>query len=86
MQFFPMKRKRRQTKKERNVQPGDSARRAEDGKAASSGMAGQPRHLPVIGVALIVICTIVIYGQTTRVPPIDYEDPFYLVHSLTFPL
>lgn len=39
------------------------------------------RFLIVIGIALIVLCTILIYGQTVSVPPIDYEDPFYLVHS-----
>ena len=39
------------------------------------------RYLTVIGIALIALCTVIIYGQTVRVPPIDYEDPFYLVHS-----
>src|SRR5271165_226781 len=39
------------------------------------------RLLPLIGLALIALCTVIIYGQTVRVPPIEYEDPFYLVHS-----
>lgn len=43
--------------------------------------AQQFRVLPLIGIALVVFCTVIIYGQTLRVSPIDYEDPFYLVHS-----
>jgi tetratricopeptide (TPR) repeat protein len=39
------------------------------------------RYLAVIGVALIALCTVTIYWQTIHVPPIDYEDPVYLVHS-----
>lgn len=39
------------------------------------------RILPLIGIALIALCSVIIYEQTLRVPPIDYEDPFYLVHS-----
>lgn len=41
----------------------------------------KPRYLTLIGIALIVLCTVVIYGQTFRLPTIDYEDSFYLVHS-----
>jgi tetratricopeptide (TPR) repeat protein len=39
------------------------------------------RYVAVIGVVLITLCTVIIYWQTVRVPPIDYEDPVYLVHS-----
>jgi hypothetical protein len=39
------------------------------------------RYLAVIGVALIAFCTVIVYWQTVRVPPIDYEDSVYLVHS-----
>lgn len=39
------------------------------------------RYLWIAGVLLIALCTAVIYGQTVRVPPIGYEDPFYLVNS-----
>jgi tetratricopeptide (TPR) repeat protein len=42
---------------------------------------GQFRLITTIGISLIVLCTLIIYWQTVRVPPIDYEDPFYLVHS-----
>jgi len=49
---------------------------------APSWPAERFRLLPLIGgIALIALCTVIIYGQTVRVPPIDYEDPFYLVHS-----
>src|ERR1700734_753011 len=39
------------------------------------------QYLTVIGVVLITLCTVIIYGQTVLVPPIDYEDSYYLVHS-----
>jgi tetratricopeptide (TPR) repeat protein len=48
---------------------------------AASWLGDWFRILPLIGIALIALCTVIIYGQTVRVPPIDYEDPFYLVHS-----
>ncbi len=51
----------------------------------TAGLPGWPgeqfRYLSVIGIALIALCIVLIYGQTIPVPPIDYEDPFYLVHS-----
>ncbi|MGC2246005.1 MAG: hypothetical protein WA609_05330, partial [Terriglobales bacterium] len=39
------------------------------------------RYLTITGIVLIAICTVIIYGQIVRLPPIDYEDPFYLVRS-----
>jgi tetratricopeptide (TPR) repeat protein len=33
------------------------------------------------GAILIALCTAAIYGQVLSVPPLDYEDSFYLVHS-----
>lgn len=39
------------------------------------------RHFSLVGVLLIAFCTLIIYRQTISVPTIDYEDPFYLVHS-----
>src|SRR6202035_5608431 len=39
------------------------------------------RRLAGVGVVLIALCTVIVYWQTVRVPPIDYEDPVYLVHS-----
>ncbi len=41
----------------------------------------QSCYLTVGGVALIAMCVVAIYWQTVRVPPLDYEDPVYLVHS-----
>lgn len=37
--------------------------------------------LQLIGILLIVLCISIIYWQTVIVPPIDYEDPFYLTNS-----
>jgi tetratricopeptide (TPR) repeat protein len=77
-----MKRKRgREIKKGPPVQLPNPTER--DKKIASlPGWPGeQSRTLTVVGVALIALCTVIIYGQTVPVPPIDYEDPFYLVHS-----
>ena len=39
------------------------------------------RVLMAWGVVLIALCTAMIYGQTVRVPPIDYDDHFYLTNS-----
>lgn len=39
------------------------------------------RYLWIAGIALVAVCTAIIYGQTVRVPPIGYEDPFYLLNS-----
>ena len=39
------------------------------------------RQLTMAGILLIALSMLVIYGQTISVPAIDYEDPFYLVHS-----
>src|ERR1700730_937866 len=39
------------------------------------------RQLTLVGVLLIAFSTLIVYRQTISVPTIDYEDPFYLVHS-----
>ena len=73
-----MNQKRRETRRER------SARLAESTKPPDQSMAnesGEQRYLTVIGVAIILFCTVIIYGQTIKVPAIDYEDTFYLVRS-----
>ncbi len=77
-----MKRKRRRELKEGRAARFDA--RAEHNKksAAAPGWPGeQVRHLTVVGTLFIALCTVIIYWQTIPVPPIDYEDPFYLVHS-----
>jgi len=59
----------------------ESAKHPEKGADTRSWPGDQFPYLPVIGIALIALCTMIIYGQTVQVPPIDYEDPFYLAHS-----
>jgi hypothetical protein len=44
-------------------------------------MGGRSRALTVTGGILVVLCTAAIYWETVSVPPLDYEDSFYLVHS-----
>jgi tetratricopeptide (TPR) repeat protein len=39
------------------------------------------RMLTALGVVLIALCTAMIYTQTVKVPPIDYDDHFYLTNS-----
>ena len=39
------------------------------------------RYLTAIGIGLVALCTMIIYGQTVQVPPIEYEDSYYLVHN-----
>ncbi len=41
----------------------------------------QSRYFTVIDIALMALGTVIICGQMVPVPPIDYEDPLYLVHS-----
>jgi len=71
-----MTHKRRESRKER------SARLSElrENEPKSNGSARQ-RYVTVIGVAIVLLCTLVIYAQTVNVPTIDYEDPFYLLRS-----
>jgi tetratricopeptide (TPR) repeat protein len=39
------------------------------------------RELIACGFALIALCTAIIYAQTVKVPPIVYDDHFYLTNS-----
>jgi hypothetical protein len=58
------------------------SQRHSEKSAEAQGWPGEHfRNLWLIGIALIALCTVIIYGQTVRVPPIDYEDSFYLAHS-----
>lgn len=73
-----MKRKRHETRRER------SARLAESTKVAEKNGDGRQAERPywtVIAVVMIVTGILAIYGQTIRVPAIDYEDAFYLIRS-----
>src|SRR5258708_447388 len=77
-----MKRKRRrELQKEGTARSTDSQKHSEKSAEARRWPGEEFRYLWLIGIALIALCTVIIYGQTVRVPPIDYEDPFYLVHS-----
>jgi hypothetical protein len=77
-----MKRKRR-----REFQQEEAARFAKFQKPSEKSdearywLDDQSRYVTVVGIASIAFWTVIIYGQTIRVPPIDYEDSFYLVHS-----
>lgn len=79
---FLMKRKRRQ-----GSLTGRAARitkpleHPENGADSPHWPCDQFRYLTLIGIALIVLCTVIIYWHTIQVPPIDYEDSFYLIHS-----
>jgi hypothetical protein len=51
------------------------------GPATRIWLEGYARAVGVAGIILIALCTTAIYWQTVSVPPLDYEDSFYLVHS-----
>lgn len=77
-----MKRKRRREfPKTEAVRVAEAQKLRERRTGAQAWPAEQFRYLWFVGIVLIAICTVTIYGQTLRVPPIGYEDPFYLVHS-----
>jgi hypothetical protein len=77
-----MKRKLdREFKKGRAVRRVEILDRHENSAGAQSWPGEHSRHLAVIGIALIVLCTVIIYRQTVQVPPLNYEDAFYPVHS-----
>ena len=77
-----MKKKRRR-QLERNRDARIAERLEEHGKsdAAPAWPGDRVRYLTVAAVAFIALSVAIIYGQTVRVPPLDYEDYFYLVHS-----
>jgi tetratricopeptide (TPR) repeat protein len=75
-----MKQKRRRnSRKERAIEL--TKKPAKKTADVSSWPGGGLRHATVIGIALIVFCTVFIYVQTVQVPPIDYEDSYYLLHN-----
>jgi tetratricopeptide (TPR) repeat protein len=78
-----MSRKRRQQSL-KAVPDRQVERRAEreEKKTVTHGWLGEHSQLiPIVGVLLIALCTVIIYGQTLRVAPLDYEDPYYLLHN-----
>ena len=76
--------KRKQRREPEKVRTGRPLERSQVPKKAVESRVwpgDESRYLTVVGIALLLLSTIIIYGQTIRVPPIDYEDSFYLVHS-----
>src|SRR5436309_3813304 len=39
------------------------------------------RYLVPVGVGLIVLLTLIIYGTTLPLAPIEFDDPFYLIRN-----
>jgi tetratricopeptide (TPR) repeat protein len=75
-----MKQKRRRnSRKERAIEL--TKKPAEKTADVSSWPGGGLRYATVIGIALVVFCTVFIYVQTVQVPPLDYEDSYYLLHN-----
>jgi tetratricopeptide (TPR) repeat protein len=78
-----MKRKRHRVKKEKEAvaRSAELPNRSLKIATAPNWPGGKSRYHWLIGIALVALSTAIIYGQTVRVPAIEYEDPFYLVHS-----
>jgi hypothetical protein len=73
--------RRREFVKDRSVRFAELSKKQQKDASLHGWPGGQSRYLTVIGVGLIALCVGAIYWQTLRVPPLDYEDPVYLVHS-----
>lgn len=76
-----MKRRPHEFRKKGTVRLTETERQPEKGAGTRGWPGEQFRYPTVVGIALVALCTIIIYGQTIQVPPLDYEDAFYLVHS-----
>jgi tetratricopeptide (TPR) repeat protein len=75
------RKQRREFVKSRSVRVVGLSKDRENGPSQLLWPGEQSHYLAIIGVALIALCIVTIYWQTVRVPPLDYEDPVYLVHS-----
>jgi tetratricopeptide (TPR) repeat protein len=78
-----MKRKHRRAARVAKLsKPADNNTEAQKStEAAPSWPCERTRYLWIAGIALVAVCIAMVYGQTVRVPPIGYEDPFYLLNS-----
>jgi tetratricopeptide (TPR) repeat protein len=77
-----MKRKRRIELAKKEAARFAELRKHPDKSVDAPGWPGERfRYLWLAGIILVALGTAIIYGQTIRVSTIDYEDPFYLVHS-----
>src|SRR5579862_8755922 len=82
IRFLVMKKRRRRDQQKRSLTQIDTvAGPRKTGTVVTTPPREDSRPLNSIGILVIAICTIIIYWQTIPVPPLDYEDPFYLVHS-----
>ena len=75
------RKRRREFEKSRSVRLADLPKDHEKSTRLLGWLGEQSHYVPFCGVAFIILCVVAIYGQTVRVPPINYEDPVYLVHS-----
>lgn len=73
--------RRRRRLQKRPVQPARSQSNFRIDPAAAGWPGERSRFLSIGGIVLIALCTIAIYTQTLHVPPINYEDYYYLTHS-----
>jgi hypothetical protein len=70
-----MKRKRRRNfREERAIELRKTPKPGQKSSEVPSWPGGGLRYATVIGIALIMFCTVFIYVQTVQVPPIDYEE------------
>ena len=69
-----MNRKQREFEKRRAIRLVKLPKSLEKSGQVLAWPGERSRYLAVIGMAIIALCTVIIYGQTVRVPPIDYED------------
>ena len=78
-----MSRKRRQQSlRAEPVRQVERRAEREEKKTVTHAWPGErSRLVPLVGAVLIALCTVIIYGQTIRVAPLDYEDPYYLLHN-----
>jgi tetratricopeptide (TPR) repeat protein len=75
------RKRRRKFREERSLGRTNPSKPPKQIAEGSSWPAEGFRYATVIGIALIACCTLIIYLQTVRVPPIDYEDSYYLLHN-----
>jgi tetratricopeptide (TPR) repeat protein len=73
--------RRRKFREERAAAIAGMSRQREKNAEVSNWPGERFRYLTAIGIALIVLLTLIIYAQTVQVPTIDYEDSYYLLHS-----
>jgi tetratricopeptide (TPR) repeat protein len=77
--------RRRQRKSERHLSsrtfPAKQAKPDQPSAEAPKWPLDVSRMLIAWGVVLLALCTAIIYAQTVHVPPIDYDDSFYLTNS-----